>query len=177
MFHIHSANHRCTSDLLHHWTVVCISIVSGSINSPSPCWCTLSLLISAHPAISPHSLPSFVVIFFVMLAVVNCNLPVCDLSCSHSLYDTDQLWPELYLSIPSFWMWCFIYTLQVPSFLEKLLLYWWREKIVAAVPNVLVVFYHHNEPRWALVIFLLLHFYCLFLYWLTFTVLMHTVHL
>ena len=27
---------------------------------------------------------------FVMLAVVNCNLPVSDLNCSHSLYDTDQ---------------------------------------------------------------------------------------
>ena len=38
-------------------------LLSGSINSPSQCWCTLSLLISAHPAISPHSLPSFVVIF------------------------------------------------------------------------------------------------------------------
>ncbi|CAI8058498.1 hypothetical protein GBAR_LOCUS31809 [Geodia barretti] len=35
-----------------------------------------------------------------------------------------------------------IIVLQVPSFLEKLLLYWWRETIIAAVPNVLVVFYH-----------------------------------
>ena len=40
-----------------------------------------------------------------MLAVVNCNLPVSDLNCSHSFYDTDQrpvAISELYLSIQSF---------------------------------------------------------------------------
>jgi hypothetical protein len=47
-----------------------------------------TLLISAHPAISPHSLPSFVVIFFItLLAVGNCNVPVqSDLNCSHAQF-------------------------------------------------------------------------------------------
>ena len=63
----------------------------------------VSLLISAHPAIRTHSLPSFVAIFsLIMLAVVNCNLPVSDPM--HSLYDTGQrpvAISALYLSIHS----------------------------------------------------------------------------
>ena len=36
-----------------------------------------TLLINAHPAISTHSLPSFIVIFSIMFAVGNCNVPIC----------------------------------------------------------------------------------------------------
>ena len=84
-----------------------------------------------------------------MLAVVNCNLPVSDLNCSHSLYDTDQRPVAISELVPFYSQFLDVmfhmYTLQVPSFLEKPLLY-------------------------------LLRFYCFFLYQLTFTMLMHTAH-
>ena len=43
-----------------------------------------TLLISAHPAISPHSLPSFVVIF--SLVYVGCSQSVSDLNGSHAQF-------------------------------------------------------------------------------------------
>ena len=46
--------------------------------------------------------------------------------------------------------------------------------VLVAVPNVLVVFYCRNE-RVSVGYFLLWHFYCFFLYQLTFTVLMHII--
>jgi hypothetical protein len=62
-FHINSAKHHshseCTSGLLHPLSTglfcYCISIVSGSINSTSPCRCTLYTSNKCPPSISPHS--------------------------------------------------------------------------------------------------------------------------
>ena len=105
--------------IIEQWFVFyCISIVSGS---PWPCWSTLYTSNKCPPGISPHSLPSFVVILsLVMLAVVNCNLPVSDLNSSHAQF----IWYRLkacdnffIFLFTVFLMWCFIFTLQVPSFL------------------------------------------------------------
>ena len=98
MFHIHSANHCCTSGLLHHWTAVCLFFyclwfhqltftMLSSINSPSPCWSTLY----TSNKCPPGHYPTFIAFFrgdfpSVMLAVVNCNLPVSDLNGSHAQF-------------------------------------------------------------------------------------------
>ena len=97
--------------------------------------------------------------FAFLLVFFTYSTPVCD---SYIIDLRSVIISALYLSIHSLVMWCFIYTLQVPSFLEKLLLYWWRGKIIAAISNVLVVFYHHNELV-NVVCFMLLRFYCFFL--------------
>ena len=89
MFHIHSAKHRSRSEcilvvffVIEQWFVFyCISIVSGSINSP--CWCTL-FTSNKCPIDYLLSLWFFP---FIMLAVVNCNLPVSDLNGSHVTID------------------------------------------------------------------------------------------
>ena len=89
---MHSANHRSRSEcilvvffIIEQWFVFLLSLVPSTHLHHAEAHFTL--LISAHPAISPHSLPSFVVIFsLVMLAVVNCNLPVSDLNGSHAQF-------------------------------------------------------------------------------------------
>ena len=111
-----------------------------------------------------------------MLAVVNCNLPVSDLNCSHSFYDTDQRPVAISLPFYSQFVNVMFHIHSAGSLISReastVLV---ERKIIAAVPNVLVVFYHHNEPV-SVCYFMLLHFYCFLLYQLTFTVLKHTLH-
>ena len=89
-----------------------------------------TLLISAHPASIAHFLLSWW--FFQFGGSRHTYMYV---TCIHRflcmLYMIDLrpvIISALYLPIHSLLMWCFIYTLQVTSFLEKLLLYWWRGK-------------------------------------------------
>ena len=84
---MHSANHRSRSE--YEWSSSSLS--NGcfflSLVHLHHAEAHFTLLISAHSAINPHSLPSLVVIFsLVMLAVVNCNLPVSDLNGSHAQF-------------------------------------------------------------------------------------------
>ena len=81
-----------------------------------------------------------------MLAVVNCNLPVSDLNCSHSLYDTDQR--PVAISLP-FYSQFFDVMFHIHSAGSLIS----RETITV-----------------------LITFICFFLQQLTFTVLKHTVH-
>ena len=82
----------------------------------------------------------------------------------HSLYDTDQRPVAIYLPFYSQFFDVMFHIHSAGSLISReastVLV---ERKIIAAVPNVLVVFYHHNEPV-SVGYFLLLRFYCFFLY-------------
>ena len=85
----------CFVDVMFHCTLCKSSWSSSSLNSGL---LFIAFLLSLVPSTHLHHADAH---FFVMLAVVNCNVPVSDLNCSHSFYDTDQrpvAISELYLS-------------------------------------------------------------------------------
>ena len=88
----------CFVDVMFHCTLCKSSLYWWSSSSLNSGLLFIAFLLSLVPSTHLHHADAH---FFVMLAVVNCNLPVSDLNCSNSFYDTDQrpvAISELYLS-------------------------------------------------------------------------------